>query len=129
MDSKVTVRVSKFMTNPLLQRKQMAVMLIHPGMGNVSREQVCQMLAKKYKVDAAVISVFGLKCLFGGGKTTGYALIYDNLESMHKFEAKHRLVRKGLLSVTKSSRKQRKVKKNKAKRVKGTKKAAILGQK
>lgn len=30
---------------------------------------------------------------FGGGKSTGFGLIYDNLDSAKKFEPKYRLVR------------------------------------
>jgi len=30
---------------------------------------------------------------FGGGKSTGFGLIYDTLESAKKFEPKYRLIR------------------------------------
>ena len=30
---------------------------------------------------------------FGGGKSTGFGLIYDNLDSAKKFEPKYRLIR------------------------------------
>lgn len=46
-----------------------------------------------YKVDKEVVFCFGFRTAFGGGKSTGFALIYDNLESAKKFEPKYRLVR------------------------------------
>ena len=36
--------------------------------------------------------LFGFRTAFGGGKTTGFALIYDSVEDAKKFEPKHRLV-------------------------------------
>jgi len=46
-----------------------------------------------YKATANQVSVFGLRTQFGGGKTTGFALVYDSPEAMIKYEPKYRLVR------------------------------------
>jgi small subunit ribosomal protein S24e len=46
-----------------------------------------------YKAEKDVVFCFGYKTQFGGGKTTGFALIYDSLEAAKKFEPKYRLVR------------------------------------
>ena len=51
------------------------------------------MLAKKYKTDVKNISVFGFKTQFGGGRSTGFAFIYDNEEYLKKYEPKYRLRR------------------------------------
>eukprot|EP00297_Palpitomonas_bilix_P022295 CAMPEP_0113885924 /NCGR_PEP_ID=MMETSP0780_2-20120614/11227_1 /TAXON_ID=652834 /ORGANISM="Palpitomonas bilix" /LENGTH=47 /DNA_ID=CAMNT_0000873997 /DNA_START=12 /DNA_END=151 /DNA_ORIENTATION=- /assembly_acc=CAM_ASM_000599 len=40
--------------------------------------------------------VFGFKTAFGGGKTTGFSLIYASVDAAKKFDAKYRLVRFGL---------------------------------
>jgi ribosomal protein S24E len=45
-----------------------------------------------YKCDAKTVFLFGFKTKFGGGKTTGFGLIYDNMEAVKKFEPKHRLI-------------------------------------
>ena len=37
-------------------------------------------LAKMYKTTADVIFAFGFHTLFGGNKTIGFALIYDNMD-------------------------------------------------
>ena len=51
-------------------------------------------LAKLYEVkDPNCIFVFKFRTHFGGGKSTGFGLIYDNLEAAKKFEPKYRLIR------------------------------------
>merc|ERR1712098_13271 len=97
-EGSVTLRTRKFLTNRLLARRQMVVDVLHPGR-------------------ATVIFCFGFRTAFGGGKTTGFALIYDSLDFAKKFEPKHRLVRHGLLTIKKDSAKQRKERKNKQKKV------------
>ncbi|KAG0278196.1 ribosomal 40S subunit protein S24B [Linnemannia exigua] len=122
-DSTATIRTRKFLTNRLLARKQMVVDIIHPARANISKDELREKLAKMYKVDKEVVFVFGFRTAFGGGKSTGFALIYDNLESAKKFEPKYRLVRHGLMEIKKASRKQRKERKNRSKKLRGTKKA------
>lgn len=61
-----------------------------------------------YKAQKDQVSVFGLRTQFGGGKTTGFALVYDSPEAMKKFEPHFRLVRVGLATkIEKASRQQR----------------------
>ncbi|KAL1781655.1 40S ribosomal protein S24 isoform X1 [Sigmodon hispidus] len=62
---------------------------------------------------------------FGGGKTTGFGMIYDSLDYAKKNEPKHRLARHGLYEKKKTSRKQRKEHKNRMKKVRGTAKANV----
>lgn len=119
----VTIRTRKFLTNRLLARKQFIVEAIHPGRPPVSRKELSEKLAQIYKADKARIVVFGFKTHFGGGRSTGFALIYDSEELQRKFEPKYRLVRAGLTTkVEKASRKLRKERKNRAKKFRGTKK-------
>jgi hypothetical protein len=61
-----------------------------------------------YKANKEQVNVFGLRTKFGGGKTTGFALIYDSPEALKKFEPHYRLVRVGVAAkVEKPSRQQR----------------------
>ncbi|WVQ84373.1 hypothetical protein IAT38_006525 [Cryptococcus sp. DSM 104549] len=116
----VTLRTSKFITNRLLNRRQFVLTVLHPTRPNVSRTELGEKLAKLYKAEKEQVVVFGLKTKFGGGSSTGFGLIYDDLESQKKFEPKHRLVRNGLADkVVKASRKLRKERKNRAKKVRG----------
>ena len=43
--------------------------------------------------DPNAIFVFKFRTHFGGGKSSGFGLIYDNVESAKKFEPKYRLIR------------------------------------
>jgi len=120
-DAPVTLRTRKFMRNALLARKQMVVDILHPGRANISKDDLRTKLAELYKSDKAAVSVFGLRTHYGGGKTTGFALIYDSHSDLKKFEPHYRLVRYGDASkIEKASRQQRKQRKNKAKEVRGT---------
>ncbi|XP_020680528.2 40S ribosomal protein S24-1 [Dendrobium catenatum] len=94
-DSKaVTIRTRKFMTNRLLSRKQFVIDVLHPGRPNVSKAELKEKLAKLYDVkDQNSIFVFKFRTHFGGGKSTGFGLIYDSVESAKKFEPKYRLIR------------------------------------
>lgn len=46
-----------------------------------------------YKTTPDVIFCFGFRTKFGGGKTSGFGLIYDSLDFAKKFEPKYRLQR------------------------------------
>lgn len=105
-----------------------------------------------FKVLPDVCFVFGFKTCFGGGKSTGFGLIYDSLDQAKKFEPKYRLARvsivtiimrecfsaddliimsstffrqHGLYEKKQQTRKQRKEKKNRMKKVRGTKKHKV----
>merc|ERR1739838_1186639 len=117
MNDTVTVRTRKFMTNRLLQRKQMVVDVLHPGKSTVPKTEIREKLAKMYKTTPDVVFVCG--------KTTGFAMVYDSLDYAKKNEPKHRLARHGLYEKKKTSRKQRKERKNRMKKVRGTKKASV----
>ena len=62
---------------------------------------------------------------FGGGKSSGFGLIYDNVDAAKKFEPKHRLIKNGLQTKVATSRKQIKERKNRTKKVRGIKKAGL----
>jgi hypothetical protein len=54
------------------------------------------------------VQVFGFRTQYGGGKSTGFALIYDSHEALKKFEPYYRLVRIGAAAkIEKPSRQQR----------------------
>ena len=76
------------------------------------QSELREKLAKMYDIaDATQVSLFGFRTAFGGGKSTGFGLIYDDLDAMKKFEPKHRLVRAGLKEA-RENRKQIEQKKN-----------------
>ncbi|KAH9985385.1 ribosomal protein L23/L15e core domain-containing protein [Russula compacta] len=119
----VTIRTKKFTTNRLLSRRQFVVDVLHPSRPPISRAELSEKLAAIYKADKIRVVPFGFKTHFGGGRSTGFALIYDSEEAQKKFEPRYRLVRAGLAAkVEKASRKLRKERKNRAKKLRGTKK-------
>jgi small subunit ribosomal protein S24e len=67
--------------------------VIHPGQANVSKTHLKELLAKKFKADGKNVSLFGFKTLYGGGRSTGFCLIYDNHDYFLKYEPKYRLRR------------------------------------
>ena len=98
----------------------------------MAKTEIRDKLAKMYKCTPDRVVAFGFRTNFGGGKSTGFALIYDTMDYAKKFEPKFRLVRQGVLEkVTKGGRKQKKERKNRMKKVRGTAKAkaATAGKK
>jgi ribosomal protein S24E len=82
--------------------------ILHPNRPNISKEELREKLGGMYKAQKEQISVFGLRTQFGGGKTTGFALVYDSPEAMKKFEPNYRLVRVAMgTKVERASRQQR----------------------
>ncbi|KAI1908135.1 hypothetical protein LOZ53_004298 [Ophidiomyces ophidiicola] len=120
-DAPITLRTRKFLRNALLGRKQMVVDILHPNRPNISKDDLRGKLAELYKSNKDQVSVFGLRTQYGGGKTTGFALIYDSSEALKKFEPRYRLVRIGAAEkIEKASRQQRKQRKNRSKKFRGT---------
>lgn len=70
--------------------------VLHPGRSTVPKTEIREKLGRLYKTTADVVFCFGFKTQFGGGKTTGFALIYDTLDYAKKFEPKYRLARVSL---------------------------------
>merc|ERR1712127_1031097 len=97
--------------------------VLHPGRANVGKSELKEKLAKMYNCkDEQCIFLFQFKTQFGGGKSTGFGLIYDSLDAAKKFEPKYRLVRNGLDKAKTGSRKQLKERKNRMRSVRGVKK-------
>jgi len=116
----VVIRTRKFIKNNLLSRRQFVVDVIHPGRANVAKSELTEKIGQMFKVaDQQTILLFGFRTCFGGGKSTGFALIYDSVDVAKKFEPKYRLARVGLEKKREGSRKQIKEKKNRDKKVFG----------
>jgi small subunit ribosomal protein S24e len=118
--SAVQIRTRKFIRNALLKRRQFVIDVVHPGRANVSKSELQEKVMEMYKVSqASLIQLFGFRTAYGGGKSTGFALIYDNEEAERKYEPKYRLARVGLVKGREGSRKQIKEKKNRDKKIWG----------
>ncbi|KAK2099667.1 ribosomal 40S subunit protein S24B [Saguinus oedipus] len=113
------------MTNRQLQRKLMVIDVLHPRKATVPKTEIREKLAKMYKATRDVIAVFGFRIHVGGGKTTGFGMIDDSLDYAKKKEPKHGLARRGLCEKKKTSREQRRERRNRMKEVRGTAKANV----
>merc|ERR1711933_215653 len=121
----VTVKTRKFMVNKLLCRKQMVVDIRHQHLATPSRRLVRRRICKMYKIkDPHTVVLFGFKSKYGGGKTTGFCLIYDNFKCRRRYDYRHRLVRDKFAKKPEGSRKARKELKNRKKTMAGREKAA-----
>ena len=128
MTDKITLFTRQLVHNPLLERKQMGIEIIHTDKMNVSKTQIKEKLATMFKVDPSFIAVYGMKFKFGGGRSSGFALIYDSIDARKANDQKCFLRRDDLIVKTKKvGRKQGKEIKSRAKRVRGTAKAKIAG--
>ena len=79
------------------------------------------MVAKLLKADEKCTQLYGFSSLFGGGRSTGFGMIYDSVDAMKKFEPKYRLKRAGIDDGKKKrTRKAWKDLKRKVKRTWGT---------
>ena len=62
---------------------------------------------------------------FGGGRSTGFAVIYDNVDSRKKFDSYHHLVKDGIVEKRERNRKVKKELKTRLKKAWGTEKNKI----
>merc|ERR1711918_288090 len=125
----VTVRPRKLLTNRLLSRRQMVLDIAHPNLPTpdkaMLRKLICEHLCKSKhaKAEPEATMVFGIKTDYGGSKSSAFCLVYDSVDAAKLVEPKYRLGRNGLMEVaTKTGRKQRKEKKNREKKFRGTRK-------
>ncbi len=98
----------------------MIVDIIHPGRPNVPRAELQEVVGGMHKTDSKLVVLFGFRTKFGGGKSTGFCVIYDTEDALRKFEPKHRLIRQGFEEKKEQSRKAIKEAKNKGKKIRGT---------
>jgi small subunit ribosomal protein S24e len=100
--------IRKEIENKLLDRTQFVVDLRHGGDKAPTRDEIKELLAAKMKAKKDLIVVFGLETQFGGGRTTGFGLIYKSIDALKLIEPKHRLIKAKLADKGKLTRRQRK---------------------
>ena len=120
-----TVRTKCFKKNPLLKRRQFVVDVSHSNWnGTVPAKKIREKLATMYKVtDINCVFVQGLKTKFGGGNTTAFGTIYDDVASAKRTEKTYMLRRVGLGKKKGPARKSLKERRNRAKSCRGKEKA------
>ena len=125
MSSKFVLYTKKVISNPLLARKQMAVEMIHPDEPNVSKAAIKEKLATIFKTKTEAIAIFGLSTKYGGGRSSGFALVYDSVDLRKQYDLKTNLRRDNLWDTKKlKTRKQLKDIKGRMNKLRGVAKAA-----
>ena len=66
---------------------------MHPEAPGLKRSEVKASVAKKFKASEDRISVFGLKPRFGGGRSSAFVFVYDDLDARVKYDTKTNLNR------------------------------------
>lgn len=74
----ITIRAKRIRVNKLLARKEVVLEVFHEGKPNVSLKELKELLSAKFKWDTKNIVLFGFRTAFGGCRSIGFALIYDN---------------------------------------------------
>ena len=129
----MVIHFTKIKVNKLLSRCQMILDVFHPPDLKVTKEQIKEKKKKKFKKPH--ISIFGMKKLYGGGRTKCFCLVYDSDDAMKKFEPVSRLKRAETEKIPpkerkpkgkKEGRKVLKVKKHQGQKKRGTKRRQEL---
>jgi small subunit ribosomal protein S24e len=123
--AKASLTVRKQIENKLLDRTQFVVDLKHSGDRAPTRDEIKDLITTKLKADKTRVVVFGLHTQFGGGHTTGFALIYTSTDALKQIEPKHRLIKAGLAEKTKVTRRMRKNSRKQKMKVWGSGKRAV----
>lgn len=106
--------------------------VFHSEGPNVAKKDLREALAKLYKVpDPNCIILFGFKTHYGGGRSSGFGLIYDTVAACKKFEKEYRLIRHGLMEkpAGRINRRGKKDIKIRQKKVRGTEKSKAAQKK
>lgn len=120
-DNAITVRTKKLMRNPLMQRRQCIVEVLHPGRASVPKKELRENIAKLLKVkEPETVVPYGYRTAFGGGRSTGFALIYDTMEALKDLANPIHKIRLGIEEKqNKKGRKGIKEAKNRKKKIHG----------
>ena len=80
----------------------------HEGKPNVSQADLKVLISAKYGWDAKNIILFGFRTAFGGNRSCGFVLAYDNQQYLVKYEPNFRLRKLAILPKRNPKRKSEK---------------------
>ncbi|MCE7736254.1 MAG: 30S ribosomal protein S24e [Candidatus Heimdallarchaeota archaeon] len=83
--------------NPLLKREEITFTITHEGENTPSREVVASKLAAMINADKDRTILKKISTQFGVHEAVGYANLYPSKEDALEIEAKHILIRNGLI--------------------------------
>jgi small subunit ribosomal protein S24e len=80
----------------------------HEGKPNVSQADLKALISTKYGWDPKNLVLFGFRTAFGGNRSTGFVLAYDNQQYLVKYEPNFRLRKLAILPKRNPKRKSEK---------------------
>ncbi len=80
----------------------------HEGKPNVSQADLKVLINTKYGWDAKNLVLYGFRTAFGGNRSTGFCLAYDNQQYLVKYEPNFRLRKLAILPKRNPKRKSEK---------------------
>lgn len=122
----ITIKTRRLRVNKLLARRELLLDVYHEGKPNVSQKDLRELIAAKYHWDAKNLVLFGFRTAFGGNRSTGFALAYDNQQYLVKYEPIYRLRRLAIVPKRNPKRKSEKELKRKIKKSRGAEKRKVL---
>ena len=122
----ITIKTRRLRVNKLLARKEVLLDVYHEGKPNVSQKDLKELIANKYKWDIKNLVLFGFRTAFGGNRSTGFCLSYDNQQYLVKYEPNYLLRRLAVLPKKNPKRKAEKELKRKIKKSRGSEKRKVL---
>ena len=125
----VTIKTRRLRVNKLLARKELLLDVYHEGKPNVSQKDLRELIANKYHWEPKNIVLFGFKTAFGGNRSSGFCLAYENQQYLVKYEPIHRLRRLNVLGKKNPKRKPLKQIKRKIKKSRAGEKNKVLATK
>jgi len=81
----ITIKTRRLRINKLLARKELLLDVYHEGKPNVSQKDLKELIANKYNWDIKNLVLFGFRTAFGGNRSTGFCLSYDNQQYLVKY--------------------------------------------
>jgi len=62
--------------------------MLHPEQAGVKKATIKAEMSKKFKASEDRIAVFGLKAKFGGGRSSCFVHVFDDLDARKKYDTK-----------------------------------------
>lgn len=93
----ITIKTRRLRVNKLLARRELLLDVYHEGKPNVSQKDLRELIAAKYHWEPKNIVLYGFKTAFGGNRSSGFCLAYDNQQYLVKYEPNFRLRRAGVV--------------------------------
>lgn len=125
----VTIKPRRIRVNKLLSRRELVLDVFHQGKPNCSQKELRELISNKYHWDQKNIVLYGFRTAFGGNRSTGFCLAYDNQQYLVRNEPIHRLRRLGVVPKRNPKRKPLKQLKRKIKKTRAGERRKVLATK